>query len=107
HGGRLNDLLNHAALYIHKVGSVPGCTCENCPRSTDSSVEQLCFDPIILIFEFANLIRLRENQLELMSRMISSIESSTPLWIQLMMGQGKTTVIGPLIAVMAAQQGSR
>eukprot|EP01054_Gregarina_sp_Poly1_P001915 Gregarina_sp_Poly_1__1914@NODE_14_length_23033_cov_86_212880_g12_i0_p1_GENE_NODE_14_length_23033_cov_86_212880_g12_i0NODE_14_length_23033_cov_86_212880_g12_i0_p1_ORF_typecomplete_len4528_score709_71DUF3638/PF12340_8/3e40DUF3638/PF12340_8/0_00021DUF3645/PF12359_8/4_9e12Nop14/PF04147_12/0_42Cwf_Cwc_15/PF04889_12/20_NODE_14_length_23033_cov_86_212880_g12_i089614479 len=99
HIDELVSSLRSCCWYVHEAGR-SGCACATLARS-DGAKDFICYDPQYLVFEFANGIRLRKNQVELVDR-ISNTVASTPLCVQLMMGQGKTTVIGPLLATLLA-----
>lgn len=79
--------LQHQVGFVHKCGSDPQCSCVEEP-----GVERLCYDAHMFVFEFANGLRLRPNQVSLINTICNSIDKNEPLCIQLMMGQGKTTV---------------
>lgn len=79
--------LQHHSHFVHVAGSDPKCECR-----AQSGVQKLCYDTHMLVFEFANGIRLRPNQVQLVDTICTSIARDKPLCIQLMMGQGKTTV---------------
>ena len=59
-----------------------------------------------MLFEFTHNIVLRKAQIELVREFVSCVSSGKPLVKQMLMGGGKTTVIGPLLALMLAD-GSR
>ena len=60
------------------------------------------FDPRLLIFEFTHDLLLRDAQIELVEKFIGAHRKEQSLCHQLIMGQGKTTVIAPLLALMIA-----
>ena len=67
--------------------------------STRGPVE---FDPRLLVFEFTHDLLLREAQVSLIQTFIEAHRRGESLCHQLIMGQGKTTVIAPLLALMIA-----
>eukprot|EP01053_Blabericola_migrator_P011121 Blabericola_migrator_1__11120@NODE_64_length_15686_cov_41_644215_g57_i0_p1_GENE_NODE_64_length_15686_cov_41_644215_g57_i0NODE_64_length_15686_cov_41_644215_g57_i0_p1_ORF_typecomplete_len4495_score928_11DUF3638/PF12340_8/1_1e37DUF3638/PF12340_8/8e05DUF3645/PF12359_8/3_3e03DUF3645/PF12359_8/4_2e12Nop14/PF04147_12/0_00073SDA1/PF05285_12/2_4e03SDA1/PF05285_12/0_046AAA_11/PF13086_6/2_8AAA_11/PF13086_6/4_6e02MDM1/PF15501_6/8_1YL1/PF05764_13/18_NODE_64_length_15686_cov_41_644215_g57_i014513629 len=93
HVDELATCLKSKRWYVHASGQGGyQCPCDDLP-------DHICYDPQYLVFEFANGIRLRRNQVELVDRISLATQ---PLCVQLMMGQGKTTVIGPLLATLLA-----
>merc|ERR1719502_681381 len=62
----------------------------------------LVYDPRYLLFEFTHNIVLRKAQVELVEEFVSCVRSGQPLVKQMLMGGGKTTVVGPLLALMLA-----
>ncbi|CUG86246.1 Hypothetical protein, putative, partial [Bodo saltans] len=60
------------------------------------------FDPRFLLFEFTWNLVLRGRQRELVLEMYDSVASGTSLVKQMIMGAGKTTVVGPLLGMMLA-----
>lgn len=62
----------------------------------------LCFDPRYLVFEFTWNIVLRKAQVQLVREIMQSMRQGRSTVKQLIMGQGKTTVIGPLVCLMLA-----
>ena len=59
-------------------------------------------DPRMLIFEFRHELLLREVQVALLKRFSEAYSQGRSLCHQLIMGQGKTTVIAPLLSIMIA-----
>lgn len=59
-------------------------------------------DPRFLLFEFMFNILLRARQVEMVKWFVSNIEAGQSRVQQMIMGQGKTTVVGPLLALMLA-----
>ncbi|MAT98943.1 MAG: hypothetical protein CL608_17505, partial [Anaerolineaceae bacterium] len=68
-------------------------------RSTPAT---LTYDPRFLLFEFTHNLVLRQAQVELVLDFVASVTSGQPLVKQMLMGGGKTTVVGPLLALMLA-----
>ena len=62
----------------------------------------LVYDPRYLLFEFTHNIVLRKAQVELVREFVACVREGRPLVKQMLMGGGKTTVVGPLLAVMLA-----
>ena len=60
------------------------------------------YDPRFLLFEFTFNILLREAQVALVREFVSSLRSGQPLVKQMLMGGGKTTVVGPLLTLLLA-----
>eukprot|EP00760_Papus_ankaliazontas_P024689 PhM_4_TR2411/c0_g2_i1/m.74313 len=63
---------------------------------------ELTYDPRFLIFEFTWGITLRSRQIELVNEMYASTLTKDSLVKQMIMGAGKTTVVGPLLGLMLA-----
>ncbi|ORM40231.1 uncharacterized protein BXIN_1598 [Babesia sp. Xinjiang] len=59
-------------------------------------------DPRLLLFEFSNDLVLRKTQVELLKEFCEAAERGESRCHQMIMGQGKTTVVGPLLSVMLA-----
>ena len=64
--------------------------------------EVATFDPRLLAFEFTHDLLLRDAQVVLLHRFLEAHARNRSLCHQLIMGQGKTTVIAPLLALMIA-----
>lgn len=64
--------------------------------------DSLEFDPRFLLFEFTWNLVLRDRQRELVMEMFQAVETGTSLVKQMIMGAGKTTVVGPLLGMMVA-----
>ena len=60
----------------------------------------VAYDPRFLIFEFTHNLVLRKAQVELVHEFVDAVHSGAPLVKQMLMGGGKTTVVGPLLALM-------
>ena len=63
-------------------------------------------DPRSLIFEFVTGFLLRQRQVEMVNEFLEAVRRNASEVKQMIMGAGKTTIVGPLIALMAAD-GSR
>ena len=59
-------------------------------------------DPRFLLFEFTHNIVLRGAQVELVREFVGAVRGGQPLVKQMLMGGGKTTVVGPLLALLLA-----
>ncbi|EKX73094.1 conserved hypothetical protein [Theileria equi strain WA] len=60
------------------------------------------FDPRLLLFEFSSNIILYKRQVELVENFVDSANSGTSRCHQMIMGEGKTTVVGPLLSLLLA-----
>ena len=58
------------------------------------------FDPRLLAFEYAFNLLLRSQQVELVDQFVASAHAEQSRVNQMIMGQGKTTVVAPLLALM-------
>ncbi|CAD2213893.1 Protein of unknown function (DUF3638), putative [Angomonas deanei] len=67
-----------------------------------SSVLSIELDPRFLLFEFLFNIVLRARQVEMVNWFVSNIRGGNSRVQQMIMGQGKTTVVGPLLALILA-----
>jgi hypothetical protein len=72
-------------------------------KSSDG--DALSFDPRLLLFEFVHGIVLRRAQVALVSEFVSSVRTDKPLVRQMLMGGGKTTVVGPLLSLLLGELG--
>ena len=70
--------------------------------SSSSSSSSISFDPRFLIFEFIFSIVLRKRQVEMVNWFVDNVRRGNSRVQQMMMGQGKTTVVGPLLALVLA-----
>ena len=59
-------------------------------------------DPRFLLFEFCHNLLLRPPQVKLVKKLISDIQNGKSVCTQMIMGAGKTTVVGPLLAMLLA-----
>jgi hypothetical protein len=64
--------------------------------------EDRTFDPRFLLFEFTWNLVLRDRQMQLIHDMYGSIINDQSIVKQMIMGAGKTTVVGPLLGLMLA-----
>ena len=60
------------------------------------------FDPRYLVFEFAQDILIRKSQIELIDQFINTVANGGSMVSQMIMGAGKTTVVGPLLSLLLA-----
>ena len=60
------------------------------------------FDPRFLLFEFIFSIRLRKRQVEMVNWFASNLERGDSRVQQMIMGQGKTQVVSPLLVLLMA-----
>jgi len=58
------------------------------------------YDPRFLVFEFTWNILLRQKQVVLVRDLIDNLKNGRSVVKQMLMGQGKTTVVGPLLTLM-------
>jgi len=73
------------------------------PPSDESPVgSALVYDPRFLVFEFIYNIVLRKSQVELIHTFIVALKEGRSPVHQMIMGAGKTTVVGPLLALLLA-----
>jgi hypothetical protein len=77
-------------------------------RTYTSRLESGVFsvDPRFLLFEFCHGIILRPAQVTLVRKLVSDIEQNKSVCNQMIMGAGKTTVVGPLLALILASNKS-
>ena len=59
-------------------------------------------DPRFLLFEFCHGLILREAQVKIVHKLLGEILSGRSVCHQMLMGAGKTTVVGPLLAMLLA-----
>jgi thiol-disulfide isomerase/thioredoxin len=64
------------------------------------------YDPRFLLFEFTWNFVLRKAQIELVHEFLDRVRAGKPMVKQMLMGGGKTTVIGPLLTLMLADGNS-
>ena len=60
------------------------------------------YDPRFLLFEFTWNLVLRKAQIELVHEFLDNVRAGKPMVKQMLMGGGKTTVVGPLLTLMLA-----
>ncbi|GFE55264.1 EF hand family protein, putative [Babesia ovis] len=59
-------------------------------------------DPRLLLFEFSGNILLHKRQVQLVRNFVQSVQKGESRCHQMIMGEGKTTVVGPLLSVLLA-----
>ena len=59
-------------------------------------------DPRFLLFEYCHGLLLRESQVGLVHRLLGEVEAGRSVCHQMIMGAGKTTVVGPLLSMLLA-----
>jgi len=59
-------------------------------------------DPRFMLFEFCHGIILRQPQVTLVHKLLGEIQAGNSVCHQMLMGAGKTTVVGPLLAMLLA-----
>lgn len=59
-------------------------------------------EPRYLLFEFCHGLLLRKSQVELVAKLLGKMSAGQSICHQMIMGAGKTTVVGPLLAVLLA-----
>ena len=76
---------------------------------TDDGRTKITFDPRFLVFEFTYNLMLRRSQIELVGTIMKSVQNDSgeskvvaATCHQMIMGAGKTTVVGPLLALLLA-----
>ncbi|GBE62026.1 EF hand family protein [Babesia ovata] len=70
---------------------------------TESSGDmQAVLDPRLLLFEFSGNIILHKRQVQLVRNFVESARKGESRCHQMIMGEGKTTVVGPLLSVLLA-----
>nr|CCA25882.1 hypothetical protein ALNC14_120260 [Albugo laibachii Nc14] len=62
------------------------------------------FDPRFLVFEFVFDITLRRRQVEMIESFVKSLSAGQSRVQQMIMGAGKTTVVGPLLTLILASR---
>ena len=63
---------------------------------------RLAYDPRYLVFEFVWNIILRQKQVSIIDNFVSTLKEGRSKVKQMIMGQGKTTVVAPILALMLA-----
>ena len=59
-------------------------------------------DPRFLLFEFCHGLLLRPSQVQLVNKLLAEMELGHSVCHQMIMGAGKTTVVGPLLTMLLA-----
>lgn len=78
------------------------------PRNFCQAVSSSVFevDPRFLLFEFCHGITLRPSQVVLVRKLMTDMAEGRSACTQMIMGAGKTTVVGPLLAMLLASERS-
>jgi len=66
------------------------------------SGRDMSYDPRLLVFEFLCNIMLRKSQVQLLQAFMASAQAGTSVCQQMLMGEGKTTVIAPVLVLLLA-----
>ncbi|CAE8619966.1 unnamed protein product [Polarella glacialis] len=74
-------------------------------RQSGEGSGSVWFDPRFLIFEYLQKIVLRPRQFEMVDWFVESYRQGQSRVQQMIMGAGKTTVVGPLLSMMLASNG--
>ncbi|DAZ97871.1 TPA: LOW QUALITY PROTEIN: hypothetical protein N0F65_003298 [Lagenidium giganteum] len=69
-----------------------------------SDKENWSFDPRFLVFEYVFDLLLRHRQVQMIDSFMSSLQSGKSRVQQMIMGAGKTTVVGPLLTFILADK---
>jgi ABC-type branched-subunit amino acid transport system ATPase component len=69
-------------------------------RELSSGVFEI--DPRFLLFEFSHGLLLRYSQVHLIHTLLADMKAGKSVCHQMIMGAGKTTVVGPLVAMLVA-----
>lgn len=93
--GLMTEIADAASQAATEFATVQHCVDINSTVAT--------YDPVLLVFQFVSHIMLRKKQVGLVQAMVAAVEQKRPLVHQMLMGQGKTTVITPLVALLAAR----
>ncbi|CAK8991914.1 Uncharacterized protein SCF082_LOCUS2863 [Durusdinium trenchii] len=64
------------------------------------SMDGICYDPRLVTFEFVSRLVLRKKQVSLVKAMQAAVKEGEPLVHQMLMGEGKTTVVTPLVILV-------
>ena len=71
-----------------------------------SKATSLTFDPRLLVYEYSQSIVLRKRQVELTRDFVATAENGGGQCAQMLMGEGKTTVVCPLLGFILAKSSS-
>ena len=71
-----------------------------------SKATSLMFDPRLLVYEYSQSIVLRKRQVELTRDFVATAENGGGQCAQMLMGEGKTTVVCPLLGFILAKSSS-
>lgn len=80
---------------------------DSAPGNQDAEEAEPTFlDPRLLVYEYSTGVILRPTQVKLIRKLVQGANTGHSLCHQLLMGEGKTTVISPLLALLLADGGS-
>eukprot|EP00756_Hemistasia_phaeocysticola_P010307 Hpha_TRINITY_DN15008_c2_g11::TRINITY_DN15008_c2_g11_i1::g.123864::m.123864 len=104
--GRLSELRQQVGQTAKTLTMERAYLCEDLKRGrggdAQSGAQRYFLDPRFLLFEFTWNIVLRKEQIEMVNTFMSKLHRGESHVRQMIMGAGKTTVVGPLISLMAA-----
>ena len=83
-----------------KAGTLAGMLATERQIVTRSDDGRYTFDPRFLVFEFTYNMVLRGQQYQLIRKFVDAARNGKSLCHQMIMGAGKTTVVGPLLALL-------
>ena len=89
-----------ARRYYVEASSPPSAVTSAADGALSSEGMRLQYDPRFLLFEFTHNILLRQTQVHLIQEFVGAVRKGQPLVKQMLMGGGKTTVVGPMLALM-------
>ena len=95
-GDKLKELLTYIKIQSQSLGKTV------CTKRHFIDPASLEYDPRFLVFEYVFDIILRKRQVEIVTSFYRSIISGDSRVQQMIMGAGKTTVVGPLLTLMLA-----
>lgn len=97
------ELVDRLRKEISSLGDVLAATLTN-KRQYAHQLNQGLFelDPRFLLFEFCHGLVLRPSQVVLVNKLLDDMEHGRSVCHQMIMGAGKTTVVGPLLAMVLA-----
>lgn len=108
-GGLVKELLAMSELLGATI-TMPRNFCRQLSntRSSGGGGGRACYevDPRFLLFEFCHGITLRPSQVTLVRQLLVDMAEGRSACHQMIMGAGKTTVVGPLLAMLLASQQS-
>ena len=91
------ERLNHVSAALAEA-----LTCRRHYIRAQEGRSDKIFDPRFLLFEYMFDILLRKRQVEMVDSFVSSARAGSSHVQQMIMGAGKTTVVGPLLALILA-----
>ena len=100
---KIEETISRLAHKAETLASLLGAKRHFVHKSEDKT---LTYDPRFLLFEFTWNILLRKAQIDLVHEFLGSVRAGKPLVKQMLMGGGKTTVVGPLLTLMLADGNS-